>query len=134
MKVVNGEKQEYYGYFKSASKGLRAMKSQGTSKIDSYCTAKIHLHYLKNGEVKAHITNTHYGHKISLGHLRLSKQDRLSIAGQLLQGVNFESILDKARDNVGTKLKRVHLIIKKDIYNVERSLEDVRDTPLIQPV
>ncbi len=53
--------------------------------------------------------------------MRLSKQDKLSIAGQLLQGVNFESILDKVRDSVGTKFQRIHLIVKKDLYNIERS-------------
>ena len=81
----------------------------------------------------AHITKTHYGHKISLGHLRLSKQDKLSVAGQLLQGVNFDSLLDKVRDNVGTKLQRIHLIVKKDLYNIERAfhLEDVRGTRVI---
>ena len=126
VKIVSGEKQEYYycnrsGYFKTHSKGLRAIKSQGTSKMDSYCTAKICLQRLKNGEVQAHITKTHYGHKISLGHLRLSKQDKLSVAGQLLQGVNFDSLLDKVRDNVGTKLQRIHLIVKKDLYNIERA-------------
>ena len=32
-----------------------------------------------------------------------------------------ESILDRVRDSVGTKLQRIHLIVKKDLYNIERS-------------
>lgn len=68
-------------------------------------------------------TTAHYGHKISIGHLRLSKEEKVSIAGQLMLGVNFEHILDKIRDSIGTKekLQRIHLLVKKDLYNIERA-------------
>jgi hypothetical protein len=127
IKVVSGGKVEYYycnrtGHYEADTKGMRAIKSQGTAKIDSYCTAKIILHHSgKNGSLKADITTTHYGHTISIGHLRLSKQQRLNIAGQLLQGVSFDSILDQVRNNIGTKLERIDLLMKKDLYNIERA-------------
>ncbi len=130
-KVVSGENVDYYycnrsGYYdKEDGKGIRATKSQGTSKLDSYCTAKILLHYYTNEDVlKADITSTHYGHTIALGHLRLSKQQCLSIAGQLLQGVSFDRILDNVRNNIGTNLQRMDLLTKKDMY---KSLSDVKD-------
>ena len=41
---------------KAKGSGIRAMKSQGTSKI--------------------YIVTAHYGHDISLGHLRIAKQER----------------------------------------------------------
>ena len=127
MKVVGREKVDYYycnrsGYYDEEDrKGIRATKSQGTSKVDSYCTAKIVLHYTDEHVLKADITSTHYGHTIDLGHLRLSKQQRQSIAGQLLQGVSFDSILDKIRDSIGSSLQRIDLLTKKDLYNIERS-------------
>ena len=80
------DKMDYYycsrsGYFKSKGSGIRAMKSQGTSKIYSYCTSKMILHQLKNDSLEADIVTTHYGHDISLGHLRIAKQERQAIAG-----------------------------------------------------
>ena len=37
------------------------------------------------------------------------------LAGQLLQGVSFQHILDNVRDNVDGELKRIHLLTRKDI-------------------
>ena len=109
LKTASKEKVDYYycsrsGYFISKGKGRRALKSQSTSKIDSYCTSKIILHHFKHS-VQADIVKTHYGHKNSLGHLRLPKHIRQAIAGQLLQGVSFDSVLDKVRDSVGPQLE-----------------------------
>ena len=47
--------------------------------------------------------------------------DRISIAGQLAQGVDFQNILDTIRDNIGKDFKRIHLISRKDITNIERA-------------
>ena len=43
------------------------------------------------------------------------------LAGQLLLGVSFQHILDNIRDNVGGELKRIHLLTRKDIRNIEKS-------------
>ena len=45
---------------------------------------------------------------------------RLQIAGQLKQGVSFDSVLDKVRDNVGSQLERVHLLTIDNIKSVLR--------------
>ena len=58
----------------SKGKGERHSKSQGTSKINSYCIEE-------TGEVFVELCETHYGHEIELGHLRLPKNVRLAIAG-----------------------------------------------------
>ena len=108
------------GFFAAKSSGKRHMKSQGTSKLNTYCTASITA-TLDNGLIRAQICNTHYGHNTSLGHLRLSESDRSSIAGQLAQGVKFEHILDSIRDNVGTQFHRLHLLTRQDLVNIERS-------------
>ena len=38
----------------------------------------------------------------------------------IIQGVGFDSILDKVRDDIGPKLQHIHLLIKKDLHNRER--------------
>ena len=84
------------GYFKSKGTGLRHLKSQGTSKVDAHCTASLTVNREDpNASIKVQVHSTHYGHEEALGHIRLSDSDRLAIAGQLTQGVEFQHILDK---------------------------------------
>ena len=64
---------------------------------------------------------THYGHQLSLAHLRSQRAVRQGIVGQLAQGVSFQHILDEIRDSVAQRFERIHLITRKDIANVERS-------------
>ena len=80
----------------------RHPKSQGSAKINSYCTAAI---ILRSKQGYAHILEAehcpaHYGQSVKLGHLRLQQHDRLAIAGKLFQGVTYERILDDIRDSV----------------------------------
>ena len=44
---------------------------------------------------------------------------RLKIAGKLVQGVTYDKILDDIRNSVSDNFKRIHLIQRKDINNVE---------------
>ena len=98
------------------------MKVQGMCKLNTYCTALIKtMTEQTTSKVQVEVCNTHYGHTTNLGHLRLPDNVRLSVAGQLLQGVSFQHILDKVRDSVGTDLKQVHLLSRKDIGNIEKS-------------
>ena len=62
------------------------------------------------------------GHTSDLGHIHLSEKTRLLVAGQLHQGVSFQHILDEIRDSSGRELKRIHLITRKDLHNIERSV------------
>ena len=55
-KVSNGTKLTYYycsrsGFFKTESKGKRALKTQGSCKIDGHCTAGIQLSTDKDGKI-----------------------------------------------------------------------------------
>ena len=107
-------------YFNPRGQQCRSLKSQGTPKIDTYCTAGIVLVVASNGSVKASIYTTHYGHQLSLGHLRLSKEYLYSIAAKISQGVSFQRILDDIREDTG-RVKRPHLTTRQDIRNIERS-------------
>ena len=128
-KTYNGSKVTYFycnrsGYFRSESTGKRALKTQGSSKIDGHCTAGIQLSINRDGKVKAKVTHAHYGHDSSLGHLRLPEYARLEIAHQLNNGVSMTKLLDKIRDSlIGNHVERVHLLTKKDLYNIENSFQ-----------
>ena len=79
------------GHFSSRSTGQRHLKTQGSSKINSYCTAAITVSRERvSGCTEVQVCSTHYGHKTSLGHLRLLESDKTIIAGQLAQGVDFQ--------------------------------------------
>ena len=69
------------------------------------------------------VCHTHYAHESRLGHIRLSEEDRLKIAGKLAQGVTFDKILDDIRSSVSDNFKRIHLLQRKDINNIERALK-----------
>ena len=97
------------------------MKSQGTSKLNTYCTAAITIKMTKDDCLEVTIHKTHYGHRISLGHLRIPEMDRLAIAGKLANGVDFQHILDNIRDKLGKSYQRIHLLTRKDIINIERT-------------
>ena len=93
-RLLDSTKIYYYcnrsGYFQSKGTGQRHIKTQGTSKINSYCTASLTVIRDKfNKCIKVQVHKTHYGHQQSLGHLRLLHSDRISVAGQLAQGVDF---------------------------------------------
>ena len=105
----------------SKSQGKRSIKTQGTSKTNSHYTASIVTSTKEDKAVHVLLYKTHYGHSISLGHLRIKETDRLETAGKLPQGVTFQRILDDVRDNLGERFERIHLITRKDIHNIEKT-------------
>ena len=109
------------GYHNRKGQGQRQTKLQGTSKMNAYCTAAIVVTKNDKEMIQAQIYKTHYGHQLSLGHLRLQKCQREAIAAQLSQGITPQHVLDKIRDSVHKRFERIHLITKKDIRNVEKS-------------
>ena len=121
-------KVEYFycnrsGFFKSESKGLRSLKTQGSSKMNAYCTAGFQLFRLDSNQIKVTYTKTHYGHRCSLGYLPIPREIKQQIAVDLVQGISFDKVLDKIRDNVGSFIERSHLVTKKDLHNIEQSFD-----------
>ena len=103
--------------------GKRAMKQQGTSKIDGCCTA--HMKFItskSDGRVVVEGCLGNFGHSLKLGHLRIPDQIRQNIAGKLAKGVTIESILDHIRDSTEEGISRGHLVDRKDIINVKHQL------------
>lgn len=67
------------GDFKSKSTGERKRKSQNSSKMGFYCTSFITA--VDTGEkISVTIGKEHYGHDTEIEHLRISQEDRTSIA------------------------------------------------------
>ena len=128
-KTTDGCTTSYYqcnrsGVFLPKGSGQRRLKSQGSSKINSQCTAAITLTVNHTTQsVKAEVCHTHYAHEPKLGHIRLREEVRLKIAGRLVQGVTYDKILDDIRNSVSDNFKRIHLIQRKDINNIERAFK-----------
>ena len=104
-KVINNESVEYYycnrtGFFNTVSSGKRSLKSQGSCKLNSHCTASLTVRKTVEGTVEVEICSTHYKHTVSLEHLRIPKSKRIEIAKKLSDGVTIDRILDDVRDNV----------------------------------
>ena len=109
-------------YFKLSGNRKRHLKSQSLCKVNSYCTASIIARITPEKGIQIQYYPTHYGHATSLGHLRLSEKERVTIAGNILQGVTFEGILDDIRSNVDTSIRRIHLTTRKDNYKYSTSI------------
>ena len=75
----------------------------------------------QDNTLRVEVHTTHYGLEKSLGHLRLRDSECAAIAGQLAQGVDFQHILDNKRDSLGREFKRIHLLTRKDITNIEKA-------------
>lgn len=108
------------GYYNSVSTGKRSLKSQGTSKINGYCTAAMAV-TTQCQTVYVEYCKTHHGHITSLAHLRLAEKDRKDIATKINEGISLEHILDTVRDSVGSKFDRIHLLTRRDIKNIEKA-------------
>ena len=83
------------------------------------CTLKLVTHIDNRVSVKACLS--HYGYIRSLQHIWISKKKQEELVAKLKQGVSQQRILDKLRDNVGSRFTRDHLIDKKDLTNIKRS-------------
>lgn len=121
------------GFYQSRGTGLHHLKMQGSNKINGYCPAKINLKIFNNGKCEANFINCHVGHSNDLGHLYLSKSEKDKLACKIAAKIPFQKILDEIRESIsGDKLERIHLLTKKDLYNIEQcynlNKESVRHT------
>lgn len=110
------------GNFISESKGLRHLKTQGSNKINAYCPAWINATLHKKGNCDIIFQETHVGHECDLGHLFLKRNEREIIAAKMSLKIPFSQILDDVQDSLhNSQLERIHLLTKKDLYNIEKS-------------
>ncbi|KAF6199574.1 hypothetical protein GE061_007600 [Apolygus lucorum] len=111
--------------------GKRKMKVTGSCKIGSVCPASIRM--VKNtttGEITVKYIARHVGHRSDLFRKNLTKEEKDSIATKLAAGVPISSILDSIRDSIpfNGEVSRIHLITRKDVWNIRASLQLPNDT------
>ncbi len=116
------------GVYKPKGHSKRALKTQGTRKINSYCTSYIKAKQLTDKLLEVEYCSNHHNHEKDelkdLAHLTLPRHVKLLIATKIHQGVAVERILDDVRDSItyGDTPNRDHLTSKKDIYNIKKTL------------
>ncbi|XP_076275530.1 uncharacterized protein LOC143206739 [Rhynchophorus ferrugineus] len=120
------------GIYKSASKGERHLKHNGSVKMNAYCPACIRL--IQDGtKYEVEFIKTHVGHENSLANLFLSKTDREIIAAKLTAKVSKDTILNEIRENKDSdSLERLHLLTRKDLYNIEKSNSKFSQLPKVK--
>ena len=106
------------GVYHSRGKGKRALKLQGSNKVDGCCVAYIRARSYISGVVTVEICDYHL-HDSQLAHIPLPESTRHVIAAKLQDGVEIQAILDSIRDGVeGTEIGRSELINRQDIHNI----------------
>ncbi|XP_065207693.1 uncharacterized protein LOC135836652 [Planococcus citri] len=110
------------GYFVPKGLGKRALRTQGSSKINGVCPAKIKKIEKEDG-IEVHYLDIHIGHTADISHLRLQKEERDEIALKIAQNISFDTILQDIRQSVetGEKIERLKLLSKKDLWNIKYS-------------
>lgn len=110
------------GYFAPKGSGKRALRTQGSSKINSVCPAKIKKIETKDG-IEVHYLDIHIGHTPDIRHLHLQKDERDEIALKIAQNIPFDTILQEIKQSVetGEKIERLKLLTKKDLWNIKYS-------------
>ena len=77
-------------FYVSETTGMRSLKSQGTSKISTHCTATLTLTSDKDTKlIRIELCDTHYDHRKQLGHLQISQSKHAEIADQLSQSIQI---------------------------------------------
>lgn len=121
---VEGERATYLDCSRSgklSNKKLAKKRHRISAKISNQCTASIKYLQTDDGKIKVKLCGTHYGHKKEIELLRMTKSDKLNIAGKLQQGHTADIILDSIRASAGSDIDRIHLINRKDIKNIEKA-------------
>jgi len=110
------------GVHEGIENSKRAIKSQGSKKININCTSHIILFEpFDKGNCTAIFYKEHYGHKENeLQHIHLTVEKKKEIATKLSQGVTMKKILDDFKNNIETNVKRENLITRADIYNIKQ--------------
>ena len=123
--VYGDNSHRYYycnraGKYEGRGKGIRQLKSQGSSKTGYQCAANMKVvHNTVTNRVQVEYCATHSSHSINLGHLRMSHELKMNIAGKLQEGVAMDRILDDIRDTISPDgVTREHLVTRKDIHNI----------------
>nr|CAI5819476.1 unnamed protein product [Callosobruchus analis] len=120
--IYKGFKCHRSGSYESVSKGLRNIKTQGSVKIGGYCPASIKLKNNETAGFDVVVVETHVGHDLEIKYLTLNKEEREYLARKIAANIPFDDILDEISSSItDSNLKRLHILNKKDLYNIATS-------------
>ena len=111
------------GIVRSEGKGLRALKTQGSCKMNEFCTA--HMTVTEDTitkKVKVSYCSHHSNHEPEICHMKVPEDVKNIVAAKLAEGVSIDRILDDIRDNVTGSLEREHIMNRQDIHNIQYQL------------
>ncbi len=122
--ICDGNEYYYYycnraGKYKSWGSGKRALKSQGSSKLNMNCSAYIKaIKNVRSDCTTVVYSSTHYNHKNQLRHLQISNTTKL-VAEKLEAGISPNRIIQDIRGSKSARgITRDHLISGKDVNNI----------------
>lgn len=109
------------GQYVPEGTGERLLKKIGSCKLNAFCPASIKVCFEKD-IAKVCYVETHVGHEADLEYLTLTPTERRSIAEKIAAKVPWDEIIKEIKKTASTStLQRIHLLKKKDLYNIERS-------------
>ncbi|XP_023218772.1 uncharacterized protein LOC111620977 [Centruroides sculpturatus] len=98
------------------------LKTQDNSKINACCPARMKVIQKESGECIVKFTKTH------MGHLTLTASQHFSLASKIAEKISLDVVLDEVRDYLSdSTLNRLHLLTKKDLYNIEQAYNLQKD-------
>lgn len=102
------------------SKRQRQLKVKGSNKIGRNCPARIRVVENLNGNLKIDCVLTHVGHSNEVGRLRLTQNERESIAAKMFRGIPNYKILEDITSNFEPE-KRLSYTTNHDLHNIKKS-------------
>jgi hypothetical protein len=100
------------------------LKSHGSCKIGGTCPAAMEVTEFQDGQLSVIYYKTHLGHSQEVVHLQLSREERAKLLERIEQGFSLDAILEDIKDSIDPldqKPKRIHLLSRKDLYNIIQS-------------
>mgnify|MGYP003729617393 CR=1 FL=1 len=88
------------GYYVSKARTRKALKKQGSRKINGRCPASMNVTINPDSTYDVRFVKTHVGHSFELKHLDLSDKDRDLIVQKLVSGVTKKDIIKQIRSAV----------------------------------
>lgn len=88
------------GYYVSKAKTRKALKKQGSRKINGRCPASMNVTVNPDLTYDVRFVRTHVGHNFELKHLDLSDKDRELIVQKLCSGITKKDIIRQIRSAV----------------------------------
>lgn len=85
------------GYYVSKARTRKALKKQGSRKINGRCPASMNVTVNPDSTYDVRFVKTHVGHDFELKHLDLSDKDRDLIVQKLVSGVTKREIIKQIR-------------------------------------